>query len=132
MLLKIYSFLFTIAMILGLVYYAYDYYQTSQAKINELRERQTMYEMNLKSTQDVVSELEQQNQIIQEKTIKLQEKLEEAEKYQDELREKLQDHDLTRLSAKKPALIEKRINDATSKIFKELEVITSHSSLAVE
>ena len=51
--------------------------------------------------------------------------LREAEKYKDEITEKLQKHNLTRLSAAKPGLIEKRVNEATSKIFKELEEITA-------
>jgi hypothetical protein len=54
--------------------------------------------------------------------------LQKAEQYGDDLREKLNNHDLTKLSAKKPGLIEKRINNATAKIFQELEDITNTSS----
>ena len=52
-------------------------------------------------------------------------KLQDAEKYQDELRAKLQKHDLTRLSQKKPGLIEKKINEGTEKLFTDFESVTS-------
>ena len=55
----------------------------------------------------------------------LQVELRKAEEYKDELNEKLREHNLTKLSAAKPGLIEKRVNEATSKIFKELETITA-------
>ena len=60
--------------------------------------------------------------------MKLQQSLQKAEGYNTELQRKLNDHNLTKLSSKKPGLIEKRINDATSKIFRELEEITSTNS----
>ena len=56
----------------------------------------------------------------------MQGKLDEAERYGDELRKKLHKHDLTRLSIKKPGLIEKRINDGTNKLFDSIESITAH------
>ena len=45
--------------------------------------------------------------------------------YTDELRDKLQKHNLTLLSLKKSGMIEKRVNDATKDILSELESITS-------
>ena len=46
-------------------------------------------------------------------------------KYGDELSKKLREHDLTRLTLRKPGLIEKRVNDATKKVFEELESSTA-------
>ncbi len=51
----------------------------------------------------------------------------EAEEYRETLNQKLRDHNLTKLSAAKPGLIQRRVNDATAKIFKELEDITSNN-----
>ena len=56
----------------------------------------------------------------------LQTKLNLALNYGDDLRKKLHKHDLTRLSIKKPGLIEKRINDGTNKLFDSIESITAH------
>lgn len=55
----------------------------------------------------------------------LQKKLQESEVYKDNLISKLQKHDLAALSLKKPGLIEKRINDATKKVFDEIEADTA-------
>ena len=67
--------------------------------------------------------------VTREKTNKLnkelQGKLQNAEVYQDELRRKLQKHDLTRLSEKKPGLVEKKINEGTQKLFNDFESITA-------
>ena len=48
-----------------------------------------------------------------------------AEEYGDDLRKKLHKHDLTRISIKKPGLIEKRINDGTKKLFERIESLTA-------
>jgi len=51
--------------------------------------------------------------------------LQKAEKYGDELRATLQKHNLTHLANKKPGLIEKRMQDATNKLWDDLESITA-------
>jgi len=69
--------------------------------------------------------------LVQEETIKLAElnkelssNLQKAEKYGDELRATLQKHNLTHLANKKPSLIEKRMQNATNKLWDDLESIT--------
>jgi peptidoglycan/xylan/chitin deacetylase (PgdA/CDA1 family) len=54
----------------------------------------------------------------------LRESFNEAERYQDELARKLASHDLTRLTLQRPSLIEPRVNNATLRLFDELENIT--------
>ena len=51
--------------------------------------------------------------------------LQKAEQYGDELRATLQKHDLTHLANKKPGLIEKRMQNATDKLWDDLESITA-------
>ena len=51
--------------------------------------------------------------------------LQKAEQYGDELRSTLQKHNLTHLANKKPGLIEKRMQDATNKLWDDLESITT-------
>jgi len=51
--------------------------------------------------------------------------LQKAEQYGDELRATLQKHNLTHLANKKPGLIEKRMQDATNKLWNDLESITA-------
>ena len=51
--------------------------------------------------------------------------LRKAETYGDELRATLQKHNLTHVAEKKPGLIEKRMQNATDKLWDDLESITS-------
>jgi multidrug resistance efflux pump len=53
--------------------------------------------------------------------------LQKAEQYGDELRATLQKHNLTHLANKKPGLIEKRMQNATDKLWNDLESITNDS-----
>jgi len=75
---------------------------------------------------------EASNKLLQEEAIKtaelnkqLTEDLQKAEQYGDELRATLQKHNLTHLANKKPGLIEKRMQDATNKLWDDLESITA-------
>ena len=54
--------------------------------------------------------------------------LRKAEKYGDELRETLNKHDLTHLANKKPGLIEKRMQNATDKLWDDLESVTGDNT----
>ena len=54
--------------------------------------------------------------------------LQKAEQYGDELRATLQKHNLTHLANKKPGLIEKRMQNATNKLWDDLESITGSSN----
>ena len=61
---------------------------------------------------------------------KLSTDLQKAEQYGDELRATLQKHNLTHLANKKPGLIEKRMQNATNKLWDDLESITDPNANA--
>jgi len=122
---KIYAF-FIISSIIGtVVYISYSYFKESQATIIELQKNITTYENAIKTTSEAIDRMRQETDRIQEINDHLNNKLKKAEEYKDELTKKLNEHNLTKLSTAKPGLIEKRVNDATTKIFKELEDITA-------
>ena len=77
--------------------------------------------MVAETNQETINSMARDYQIAQENMLVLQERAKEAEAYQDELAAKLRRHDLTALTLQKPGLIEKRVNNATAKIFDELE-----------
>ena len=54
--------------------------------------------------------------------------LRKAEQYGDELRDTLNKHDLTHLANKKPGLIEKRMQNATDKLWGGLESVTGDNT----
>jgi len=128
MLIKLYATIILLISIFGGIYYAYNHYMELKNELEVKTTEAIRYKESLKDNEVAINILTQQNIKIQNETMKLQKSLQKAEEYNTDLQRKLNDHNLTKLSSKKPGLIEKRVNDATSKIFKELEEITSSSS----
>ena len=128
MLIKLYALITLLVSIFGGIYYAYNHYIELKNELEVKTTEAIRYKESLKDNEVAINILTQQNIKIQNETMKLQKSLQKAEEYNTDLQRKLNDHNLTKLSSKKPGLIEKRVNDATSKIFKELEEITSSSS----
>ena len=128
MLTKLYAFVIILSVISGSAYYAYNHYVGLKEQLALKTTEAIRFKESLKDSQEAINVLTEQQIRIQNETLKLQQSLQKAEDYNNELQKKLNDHNLTKLSSKKPGLIEKRINDATSKIFRELEEITSTNS----
>lgn len=97
------------------------YYKDTQSTIATLRDNNTQLQAVAETNQNTIESLEKDFQFAQENMLALQERAKEAEAYQDELSAKLRRHDLTVLTMQKPGLIEKRVNNATAKIFTQLE-----------
>ena len=102
------------------------YYKDTQNTIATLRDNNTQLQIVAETNQDTIESLEQDFKLAQENMLALQERAKEAEAYQDELSAKLRRHDLTVLTMQKPGLIEKRVNNATAKIFTQLEEDSGH------
>ena len=102
----------------------YYYYQNTQEIIQQLRENNYVLEEANKTNQETIGRLQENAELTRKLNEELTSKYNEAESKVDSLRDKLIDHDLTNLSLKKPGLIEKRINNGTSKAFANLESIT--------
>ena len=122
---KIYMLIFVLAIIGGVGYGAYAYYQDTQQRIATLQQNNAKLETVAKTNETTINSLQESQEKFANLNLELQGKLDEAEKYGDELRKKLHKHDLTRLSIKKPGLIEKRINDGTQKLFDNIESLTA-------
>lgn len=99
----------------------YFYYTDTQAQIARLTENNAKLKMVAEDNQKAVDRLQEDIKIAQELSAKLTQELQEAEQYKNSLIGKLRRHDLTRLAMQKPGMIEKRVNNATAKIFEELE-----------
>ena len=104
------------------------YYWISEKRIATLTENNAKLTIAAQTNQETIEKLEEDNQAYEVANKELQLKYREAEKYGDELSKKLREHDLTRLTLRKPGLIEKRVNDATKKVFEELESSTAVQS----
>lgn len=107
------------------IYSGYKYFQESQKQISELKANIIAYESVVKTSTEAIERLQAETVRMEQLNNELQVKLQQAEEYKSSLTQKLNEHDLTKLSAAKPGMIEKRVNDATTQIFQELEQITA-------
>jgi|TARA_B100001093_G_scaffold477669_1_gene505188 Tfp pilus assembly protein PilE len=127
--LKIYMLIIVVGLLGGVVYGAYAYYQDTQQRIATLQQNNAKLETVAKTNELTITSMQKNQEKFATLNKDLQMKLNEAEEYGDDLRKKLHKHDLTRLSIKKPGLIEKRINDGTKKLFKSIESLTALPSI---
>ena len=123
--LKIYMLIIVVGLLGGVVYGAYAYYQDTQQRIATLQQNNAKLETVAKTNELTINSLQESQEKFATLNKDLQMKLDKAEEYGDDLRKKLHKHDLTRLSIKKPGLIEKRINNRTKKLFERIESLTA-------
>ena len=125
---KIYGIILIIGIVGAIGFGAKYYYDTTQNKIAVLQDNNAKLELVAETNQSTINRLQEDNAKMNELSKELQSDLAEATKYKDELIEKLQKHDLTRLSLKKPGLIEKRINNGTKELFESFESLTGNAT----
>ena len=125
---KIYGIILVIGIVGAIGFGAKYYYDTTQNKIAILQDSNAKLELVAETNQNTINQLQADNEKMNKLSSELQLELAEATKYKDELINKLQKHDLTRLSLKKPGLIEKRINNGTKKLFESFESLTGNTT----
>jgi len=99
-----------------------DRLEQARANVIRLEEAVAVSEASLERLQKESQRLTELNQDLQVELIK-------AERYGDELRATLQRHNLTHLATKKPSLIEKRMQNATDRLWDDLFSITDTNSV---
>ena len=125
---RLYAMIFVIALLGGVAYAAKYYYDTTQATISQLRENNAKLEVANEENQATITKMTENNKRLNELTDQLGEDLRKSEAYGDELRNTLNKHNLTHLANKKPGLIEKRMQNATDKLWDDLESITGDNT----
>ena len=103
---------------------AYFYYTDTQKRISTLTSNVESYTLALQVAQASLSKVREDMLVQQETNLTLQRNLQQAEERATELRTLFSDHDLTNLALQRPGLIETRINNATKRVFDQLEDIT--------
>ena len=122
---KVYLFLIIMG-VLGVVGYGgYMYYKDTQQRIATLTENNAKLEVAVQISEDSVELL--QNDIVKNAELnrELQKELQIAEQYGDQLRNTLRKHNLTHLANKKPGLIERKMQNATNRLWNDLADITN-------
>ena len=122
---KIYGLIIILVVLSGVGYGAISYYNDTQERLATLRDNNAKLEVANKSKEEALKTIQSNVEKTNKLNKQLQGRLQDAEVYQDDLRKKLQKHDLTRLSEKKPGLVEKKINEGTQKLFNDFESITA-------
>jgi len=125
---RLYAMIFVIALLGGVAYAAKYYYDTTQATISQLRENNAKLEVANEENQATITKMTENNKRLNELTDQLGKDLRKSEAYGDELRETLNKHNLTHLANKKPGMIEKRMQNATDKLWDDLESVTSDNT----
>ena len=100
---------------------AYWYYNDTQQRMAVLRENNAKLQVAVEISEASINTLKQDIAKFQELNSQLQQNLQRAEEYGDELKDKLRRHDLTELAIRKPTLLEGKMNGATAKLWRDLE-----------
>ncbi len=124
---KLYAIIILVGIIGAAGLSAKYYYDTTQSTIATLRENNAKLEVAVQISEASVKTLEESAFMNEKLNSKLQKDLQQAEKYGDELRSTLQKHNLTHLANKKPGLIEKRMQNATNKLWGDLIALTDNT-----
>ena len=124
---KIYGILIVLGLLGGGVYGAKYYYDTTQNTIATLRDNNAKLEVANQTNQATITKMGEDTARFIELNNTLSSNLQKSEDYGDELRSTLNKHNLTHLANKKPGLIEKRMQDATDKLWNDIESITDNT-----
>ena len=123
--LKIYILIVVMGLVGGVIYGGWYYYKDTQARIQTLTENSAKLEIATQQQNQTIQTLVDDAERFSELNRELNSQLEAANEYKSVLIEKLQKHDLTRLSMQKPGLIETVINNGTKALFDSLEKLTT-------
>ena len=122
---KIYILIVILGLVGGVVYGGYYYYKDTQARIATLTENSAKLEQATNTQKQTIDTLVADAAKFQELNRELNTKLESANDYKNTLIDKLRKHNLSKLSLKKPGLVEKKINAGTKKLFESFEEISA-------
>ena len=122
--LKIYMLIIVLGLLGGVGYGAYYYYKDTQQRIQVLSENNAKLEVAAQLQEETINTMIEDREKFEQINKELQKELQTAERYGDQLRATLQKHNLTHLANKKPGMIEKRMQNATKRLWDCLTDIT--------
>ena len=123
--LKVYILIVVLGLVGGVVYGGWYYYKDTQARIATLTENSAKLEVAAQTQKQTIDTLVADAKKYEKLNSELHTKLESANDYKNTLLGKLRKHNLTKLSAQKPALIEKKINNASKRLLESFESLTA-------
>ena len=116
--LKVYALIIIVGILGGVAYGAKYYYDTTQATIATLRENNAQLEVAVQISEASIQALQDNMQKFQELNNQLQQDLQAAEAYGDELQGKLNRMDLVQDALRDAKTLEGKMNGATAKLWR--------------
>ena len=117
---KVYVMILVLGVVGGTGYMAYSEYKDMQERIGVLRENNAKLETALETSEASINNLQSTMESLAEANRTLQSDLQKAEKYGDDLRNKLRQLDLVQDAIKDAAKLEGKMNGATAKLWREI------------
>lgn len=125
---KLYGIIILVAILGGVGYGAKYYYDTTQNTIAQLRENNAQLEVAVDTAQESVKTLQGDIAKAAELNLSLQQDLQKAEAYSDELRGKLSSLDLVVEALKNSKTLEGKMNGATANLWRDFMGDTGNSN----
>ena len=129
---KVYLFLIIMGVLGAVGYGGYMYYKDTQQRIMTLKENNAKLEVAEQMANETINTMMEDRERMAELNKELQGKLQSAERYGDQLRNTLQKHNLTHLANKRPSYIEKKMQNATNRLWDCLADITNPNGVFVD
>ena len=126
---KVYLFLIIMGVLGAVGYGGYMYYKDTQSRIATLTANNAKLETAVQISEQSIATLQSDIAKNAELNRSLQNELQTAEKYGDQLPDTLRKHNLTHLANKKPSLIERKMQNATNRLWACLADITDPNGL---
>ena len=117
---KLYLMLIVLAVLGSVGYGAVWYYNDTQARIATLRENNAKLEIAVETAEQSIDNLQEEAARSQELMNQLSAKLQKAEQYGDDLRNKLRQLDLVQDALKDAMELQGRMNGATAKLWRSI------------
>jgi cell division protein FtsB len=125
---RLYLVLLLLGVLGGVGYGAYGYYTSTQQRIQTLSENNAKLEVAIEQSEKSVNLLKNEAAKNAELSKNLQEKLQKAEAYGDNLRNRLRKLDLLADAISNAKNLEGRMNGATAKLWRELMAETGNNT----
>ena len=129
---KVYLFLIIMGVLGAVGYGGYMYYKDTQQRIATLTENNAKLTTAVETSEKSIAVLRSDIAKNAELNSRLQKDLQKAESYGDQLRNTLRKHNLTNLANKKPSYIERKMQNATNRLWDCLADITDPDNNGVQ
>ena len=129
---KVYILIVVVGLVGGVCYGGYSYYKDTQERISTLTANNAKLEVAAEQQEETINTMIEDREKLTELNKGLQKKLQTAETYGDQLRNTLRKHNLTHLANKKPSIIERKMQNATNRLWDCLADITNADGVFID